>query len=76
MTRLLVRLEGAGLVERRRAEHDRRVVQVTITDAGLDLLSQIDGPLNETVLRTGRHLTVAEHAELSRLLDKLRTDQA
>ena len=75
VTRLLVRLEGRGLVERKRAVHDRRVVEVCITPAGLDLLSQIDSPLDEAIARMGRHLTDAEHAELSRLLERLRTDQ-
>ena len=75
VTRLLVRLEGQGLVERKRSKLDRRVVEVQITEAGLDLLSKIDAPLDEAITRAGRHLTDAEHAELSRLLEKLRTDQ-
>ena len=75
VTRLLARLEAAGLIHRTRARHDRRVVEVTITPEGLDLLAEIDAPLNEAIDRAGRHLSAAEHAELSRLLEKLRTDQ-
>lgn len=75
VTRLLVRLEAAGLATRRRAEHDRRVVEVGITEAGLALLAEIDGPLNDTLARLGRHLSEAEHAVLSELLERLRTDQ-
>ena len=75
VTRLLARLEAAGLARRQRAEHDRRVVQVGITDAGLALLAEIDAPLQETMTRLGRHLTDRDHARLSALLETLRTDQ-
>lgn len=75
VTRLLVRLEGAGLATRRRAEHDRRVVEVGITEAGLDLLAKIDAPLTEAMERLGTHLDDAQHARLSELLETLRTDQ-
>ena len=75
VTRLLVRLEGAGLVTRRRADHDRRVVEVGITDEGLALLAEIDAPLTETMERLGGHLTDRDHARLSDLLETLRTDQ-
>lgn len=75
VTRLLVRLEGHGFVERRRAEHDRRVVQVEITPAGLDVLGRLDEPVQEAIERVGRHLSAAEHEVLSALLERLRTDQ-
>ncbi len=45
LTRLLDRLEKAGLVRRQRQPSDRRVVRVGITAAGLELLSQIDAPM-------------------------------
>src|SRR5690554_2208580 len=38
ITRLVDRLEAAGLVERHRTPEDRRVVLVQITQKGLDLL--------------------------------------
>lgn len=38
VTRLVNRLEKAGLAERCRCDEDRRVVYVRITEAGLDLL--------------------------------------
>ena len=75
VTRLLVRLEGAGLITRRRADHDRRVVEVAITDAGLDLLAKLDAPLGAVMDRICAHLSDAEHAQLSNLLETLRTDQ-
>jgi DNA-binding MarR family transcriptional regulator len=75
VTRLLVRLEARGLVKRERAEHDRRVVEVHITPAGLDVLSRLDAPVSKAIERLGRHLTDDQLAQLSGLLETLRTDQ-
>ena len=75
VTRLLVRLEQRDLIHRQRAEHDRRVVEVTITQQGLDLLDALDEPVRTTMTRIGRHLSEDEHAMLSRLLETMRADQ-
>lgn len=75
VTRLLFRLEREGLVHRCRAEHDRRVVEVSITEKGLALLERIDEPMSALMDRLTRHLSADELATLSGLLDKLRTDQ-
>lgn len=76
VTRLLFRLEREGLVRRCRAEHDRRVVQVSITEKGLALLDRLDEPMAALMQRLTRHLTGDELETLSVLLDRLRTDQA
>ena len=47
VTRLVDRLERAGLVERRRSEEDRRVVVVRITPKGRGLLRRLRGPVLE-----------------------------
>ena len=75
VTRLLVRLEARGLVTRQRAEHDRRVVEVEVTDEGLDVLGRLDAPVAATIERVGRHLSDDELERLSVLLETLRTDQ-
>ena len=75
VTRLLVRLEKQGLVTRERAEHDRRVVEVAITPAGLNLLDKLDEPVERATNRVARHLSDDELETLSRLLEKMRTDQ-
>lgn len=75
VTRLLVRLEKQGLIARRRAEHDRRVVEVEITPAGLDVLRKLDKPVDEAIDRVTAHLSDDELATLSHLLEKMRTDQ-
>ena len=45
LTRLLDRLESAGLVSRCRGDEDRRVVRVAITAQGLALLESLDAPM-------------------------------
>ena len=47
MTRLLDRMEEAGLVTRSRERDDRRMVLTQITARGRELLSQLDRPMNE-----------------------------
>lgn len=73
VTRLLNRLQRAGLVHRRRADYDRRVVEVAITDTGLERLEQMEEPVQETMDRLTAGLTAEEHATLSHLLDKMRS---
>ena len=75
VTRLLDRLERMGLVYRRRAEHDRRVVEVGVTDAGTALLEALDAPVSATIDRLAQHLTPDEQRTLSQLLEKMREDQ-
>lgn len=75
VTRLLVRLERAGWVRRERAGYDRRVVEVEITPAGLDVLERLDAPVRDAIERAARHLRPDELATLSHLLEMLRTDQ-
>lgn len=75
VTRLLNRLERAGLVHRERAEHDRRVVEVGITEKGLDLLARMQDDIRAAQDRVTRHLSADEHRQLIDLLERLRTDQ-
>ena len=68
-TRLMDKLCEKGLIERMRCKEDRRVVYVTITKAGLSLLTSIDLNGNITFLDK---LSEEEAAVLSNLLDKIR----
>ena len=72
ITRLVDRLENAGLVERARTPEDRRVVLIRITECGLKLLESLDAPVIELHRKQLGHLTRAELAELNRLLVKAR----
>ena len=47
MTRLLDRMEEAGLVTRTRERDDRRMVLTRISARGRDLLARLDEPMNE-----------------------------
>lgn len=72
VTRLVDRLEEAGLVKRSRTTEDRRVVLVGITKKGLGVLADLDKPVAELNRRLLRHMTKAELTELNRLLVKMR----
>ncbi len=68
ITRLLDRLEQRGLVARERHADNRRVVQVSITGTGVDLLRELAGPLRACHSRQLGHLSPAQLRELSHLL--------
>ena len=76
VTRLLNRLDRHGFIRRARAQHDRRVVEVGITDDGRALLSRMDADIEAVEQRLMQHLSPDEHRHLSCLLDRIRTDQA
>jgi DNA-binding MarR family transcriptional regulator len=68
VTRLLDRMEEGGLVERERAEADRRLVTTRITRDGLALLKRLDGPVAESHKRQLGHLSAAQLRTLIALL--------
>jgi DNA-binding MarR family transcriptional regulator len=72
ITGLIDRLEGMGLLARRRCTEDRRVVFVAIADKGLELLARLDEPEVALHKRLLGHMSPAELRELSRLLEKAR----
>jgi DNA-binding MarR family transcriptional regulator len=72
VTRLVDRLEAAGLARRERSASDRRVVLVTITEKGLGVLARLDGPVLDVHRRSLAQLTRAELTEFNRLLVKVR----
>jgi DNA-binding MarR family transcriptional regulator len=72
VTRLVDRLEAAGLVQRERSATDRRVVQVRIRKAGLELLAGLDGPMTELPPRLLSSLSRSDMATLNTLLEKAR----
>lgn len=44
VTKLLDRLEARGLVTRERQQHDRRVIVARVTEEGLKIVNELDGP--------------------------------
>lgn len=68
VTGLLDRLQAKGLVRRERSSRDRRVWLCSITDAGVALLEEMEGP----VLRANQEaLKGATEPELRRLTELL-----
>ena len=72
ITRLLDRLVKSGLARRGRDKNDRRVITAKITDAGLALLKELDGPLEELNQKITGHLSRQKLQEFLRTLDSLR----
>lgn len=72
MTGLIDRLEAQELVKRVRCESDRRVIYIEPTEKALELLRQLDEPMQGMFVKLLGHLTEAELKELSRLLEKAR----
>jgi DNA-binding MarR family transcriptional regulator len=68
MTRLLDRMEDAGLVKRSREGEDRRMVLTRITKQGLKLVDELDGPLSRLNKTLFGHLSDSQLRSLSDLL--------
>jgi len=68
MTRLLDRLEDAGLVARARQDEDRRMVRSRISSAGLQLLAELDNVTQDEEKRRFSHLN---DQQLRTLIDLL-----
>ena len=76
LTRLLDRLEARGLVKRERGTADRRVVTATITPAALELLEELDGPVDETLKKRLAPVPVSRLKTLLEILEELRASGA
>ena len=68
MTRLLDRLEEAGLVARERQDEDRRMVRSRISSAGIELLADLDNVTQDEEKRRFGHLN---DQQLRTLIDLL-----
>ena len=73
VTRLMDRLEKRGLLTRDRAKEDRRVVAHRLTRAGLDLVNELDRPVEELHRKLMRHMKPERLRELIGLLEELRS---
>ncbi len=72
ITRLLDRLETAGLVVRTRDPKDRRVLLPRITPRGLETLAALDAPIDEAHVRRLGPLGKKNLKALIDLLEKIR----
>ncbi|MGF7137223.1 DNA-binding MarR family transcriptional regulator [Paraburkholderia sp. EB58] len=71
VTRMVDRLERQGLVRRTRDSLDRRVVSLTLTEAGRDVATRIAELAPAMLNRRLAGFTQLEFATLCRLLNKL-----
>jgi DNA-binding MarR family transcriptional regulator len=72
ITRMVDQLESRGFVERERSQQDRRVVKLSITEAGSATLAQLTPPFIESLNNALDAFSAEEFAELNRLLGKLK----
>lgn len=72
VTRLLDRMETAGLIERERDSDDRRLVRTRITRHALSLLAQLDEPMEQIHQRQLGHMSKADLNRLIALLAEAR----
>jgi DNA-binding MarR family transcriptional regulator len=72
ITRLLARLKALKLIRQQRDRHDRRVVWTQISEAGLELLREMDPTIERIPREMLGHLNEAELTELIRLLELAR----
>ena len=71
-TRISNKMIEKGLIKRERSENDRRIVYLSITKQGLELLEEIDKDNTTKHLACLDKLSDAEAKEFSHLLDKMR----
>jgi DNA-binding MarR family transcriptional regulator len=73
VTRLLDRMEDAGLVTRVRSDVDRRLVSTRLTDRGRALVDGLDQPVADEHARQLGHLSAVQLRTLIELLALART---
>ncbi len=74
VTRLVDRLENRGLVTRTRSQRDRRIVEVSITEKGLQLLGGLDSHVDRFPRNMLGHLGPKRLEQLSVLLEQVVSD--
>ena len=72
MSRLLDRMEGAGLVVRARREDDRRIVSTRITRQGLQALDRLESLVVDAHVKQFAHMSPPDVRALVAMLDRVR----
>jgi len=70
-SRMVNRLKESGLVVRTECQHDKRLVDISLSEKGEKLMQQLD-QLNGEIDKLMSDLSEAEAEQLSNLLDKAR----
>lgn len=71
-TRLVDKLIDKGLAHRIVCPENRRKVEISITEKGLELLSKIDMPMEALNTKAVANLNAEEISQLNELLEKIR----
>jgi len=71
-TRLVEKLKQKGLVERVICEDNRRMVEITITNEGIELLKYLAPIMKVHITSSFENLNVKEAEKLTALLEKIR----
>ena len=72
-TRLVDKLLNKGLVERRICPANRRKIEITITQEGLNFLKEVDPVIEDLEKKITAPFTQSELEQFNTLLDKLRS---
>ncbi|MBT1703308.1 MarR family winged helix-turn-helix transcriptional regulator [Chryseosolibacter indicus] len=73
-SRIVERLRLKGLINREDSKNDKRAVEITITESGLELLEKMEGPV-DNLEKLLYNLSEDETRQLNTLLDKMRGSQ-
>jgi hypothetical protein len=71
-SRLIDKLVLKKLVDRKTCPDDRRQMDIRITSKGLELLTLLDGPMNEDESTISNFVTQEEATMMSDILDRMR----
>ena len=75
VSRLLDRLVAKDLIRRDRSFQDRRMLECSLTDRGVEILSRLEGPVNRADAEALRALSARELTTLDELLSRIRYTQ-
>ncbi|MBV6272302.1 MarR family transcriptional regulator [Alcaligenaceae bacterium CGII-47] len=68
---ILDRLEDKGLIVRERGREDRRIVFITVTDAGRQLVRDTPSPLQQKLAESLKALPATERATITSSLERI-----
>lgn len=72
VTRIIEKLLEKNLVHRQPSQVNRRIIDIFITDAGMNLLAKVDEPVKHIYSELKKLMTEEEATTLGELLDKSR----
>jgi len=71
-TRLVEKLKTKGLISSKYCEHNRRKLEITITEKGLELLSELRDPLFSMIRNVKARISEQEAESLIQIIRKVR----